>query len=77
MSDTLTDIHPSVKARNVEPHLCPDPHRSSQFRIQDYVLPPPSTAAGVVQGRAANGRVDWKTKEGKTLKELQDRQPGD
>jgi len=44
---------------------------------QDYVFPSPSTAAGVVQGRAANGRVDWKTKEGKTLKELQDRQPGD
>ena len=39
---------------------------------QDYVFNSPSTAAGVVQGRAANGRVDWKTKEGKTLKELQD-----
>lgn len=23
MSDTLTDIHPSVKARKVEPHPCP------------------------------------------------------
>ena len=39
---------------------------------QDYVFASPSTAAGVVQGRAANGRVDWKTKEGKTLKDLQD-----
>lgn len=38
---------------------------------QDYVFPSPSTAAGVVQGRSANGRVDWKTKDGKTLKELQ------
>jgi len=39
---------------------------------QDYVFPSPSTAAGVVQGRAANGRVDWKTKGCKTLKELQE-----
>jgi hypothetical protein len=26
----------------------------------------------VIQGRAANGRVDWKTKDGRTLKELQE-----
>jgi hypothetical protein len=39
---------------------------------EDYVFNSPSTAAGVVQGRSANGRVDWKTKEGITLKELQE-----
>lgn len=39
---------------------------------QDYVFASPSTAAGVVQGRAANGRIDWKTADGTTLKELQD-----
>jgi hypothetical protein len=39
---------------------------------QDYVFNSPSTAAGVIQGRAANGRVDWKTKDGRTLKELQE-----
>lgn len=39
---------------------------------QDYVFASPSTAAGVVQGRSANGRVDWKTKDGKTLKDLQE-----
>lgn len=39
---------------------------------QDYVFASPSTAAGVVQGRAANGRLDWKTREGKTLKDLQE-----
>ena len=32
----------------------------------------PLTAAGVVQGRSANGRVDWKTKDGKALKDLQE-----
>lgn len=44
---------------------------------QDYVFASPSTAAGVVQGRAANGRVDWKTKDGKTLKELQEAKVND
>ena len=39
---------------------------------QDYVFPSPSTAAGVVQGRSANGRLDWKTKDRKTLKDLQE-----
>ena len=38
---------------------------------ENYVFSSPSTAAGVVQGRAANGREDWKTKEGKTLKQIQ------
>jgi hypothetical protein len=38
---------------------------------QDYVFQSPSTAAGVVQGRSSNGRVDWKTKDGVTLKDLQ------
>lgn len=39
---------------------------------QDYVFNSPSTAAGVVQGRSANGRVEWKTKDGRTLRELQE-----
>jgi hypothetical protein len=44
---------------------------------QDYIFPSPSTAAGVVQGRAANGRVDWKSKDGKTLKDLQEAEAKD
>jgi hypothetical protein len=38
---------------------------------QDQVFNSPSTAAGVVLGRTANGRIEWKAKDGKTLKELQ------
>ena len=42
------------------------------YRVtQDYVFNSPSTAAGVLLGRATNGRVDWKDAEGRTLKELQ------
>lgn len=38
---------------------------------QDYVFSSPSTAAAVVLGRSANGRIEWKDKSGRTLKELQ------
>ena len=38
---------------------------------QDQVFPSPSTAAGVILGRSANGRIEWKNSEGKTLKQLQ------
>jgi hypothetical protein len=39
---------------------------------QDYTFGSPSTAASVVMGRNSNGRIDWKTADGKTLKEIQD-----
>ncbi|HLP27548.1 MAG TPA: GIY-YIG nuclease family protein [Candidatus Didemnitutus sp.] len=38
---------------------------------QDYVFNSPSTAASVVLGRSANGREEWKTKRGQTLKAIQ------
>jgi len=39
--------------------------------VQDYTFTSPSTAAGVVLGRSANGRTEWKDARGHTLKELQ------
>lgn len=39
---------------------------------QDYAFASPSTAAGVLLGRAANGRIEWKTADGRTLKEIQE-----
>jgi hypothetical protein len=38
---------------------------------QDQVFGSPSTAAAVVMGRNANGRIEWKTEDGTTLKQLQ------
>ena len=38
---------------------------------QDDVFTSPSTAAAVVLGRSANGRIEWKDSKGRTLKELQ------
>jgi hypothetical protein len=44
---------------------------------QDYTFASPSTAAGVVLGRSANGRVEWKDRSGRTLKELQEAEAGE
>jgi hypothetical protein len=41
---------------------------------QDYAFSSPSTAAAVVLGRSANGRIEWKDRLGRTLKELQEKQ---
>jgi hypothetical protein len=38
---------------------------------QDYEFGSPSTAAGVMLGRSANGRTSWRDDHGKTLKQLQ------
>lgn len=38
---------------------------------QDYLFDSPSSAAGVLLGRAANGRAEWKDASGNTLKQLQ------
>ncbi len=38
---------------------------------QDYLFSSPSAAAMVVLGRSANGRTEWKTKEGKMLKDIE------
>jgi hypothetical protein len=39
---------------------------------QDYLFASPSLAAGVMLGRPANGRVEWKAADGRTLKDIQD-----
>jgi hypothetical protein len=39
---------------------------------QHHIFESPSTAAGVLLGRAANGRIEWKDGDGRTLKELQE-----
>jgi Domain of unknown function (DUF4357) len=41
------------------------------FLTQDYAFDSPSSAAGVLLGRAANGRTEWKDAHGNTLKQLQ------
>ncbi|MYF83034.1 MAG: DUF4357 domain-containing protein, partial [Acidimicrobiia bacterium] len=49
---------------------------SSCYRLtQDYPFGSPSTAAGVLIGRPANGRLEWKDEAGRTLRDLQEEDP--
>ncbi len=41
---------------------------------QDYVFRSPSASAAVLLGRSANGREEWRTADGKTLKQVQEEQ---
>ena len=38
--------------------------------VEDYVFSSPSTAGGVILGRATNGWTKWKNSEGQTLDEV-------
>ena len=40
--------------------------------LQDYVFGSPSTASGALLGRPSNGRIDWKDKDGRSLKQIQE-----
>jgi len=43
------------------------------YRIsQDYTFNSPSSAAGVLLARPANGRTEWKDSKGRTLKQIQE-----
>lgn len=44
---------------------------------QDYTFNSPSTAAGTLLGRTANGRLEWKDAQGRTLKEIQEAETGE
>ncbi|MCZ7652132.1 MAG: GIY-YIG nuclease family protein [Thermoanaerobaculia bacterium] len=62
----LKEIRASLRANGV---LQPE---GEQLRFtQNYVFTSPSTAAGVLMGRTANGRTEWRTKAGATLKSIQ------
>jgi hypothetical protein len=42
---------------------------------QDYEFSSPSTAAGVILGRSANGRLEWRDSAGHSLNELEEESP--
>lgn len=44
---------------------------------RDVAFGSPSTAATMIMGRNTNGRLQWKSREGKTLKEIQEAELGE
>lgn len=51
--------------------------RGAMYELaQDYTFSSPSMASGVLLGRSSNGRIEWQTVDGRTLKSLQDAEVG-
>jgi hypothetical protein len=73
VKDEVASIHAYLKETRAElmrQGVLTDQGHSYEL-AQDYTFSSPSTAAGVLLGRSANGRVEWKTPDGRTLKSLQ------
>ena len=45
--------------------------------VQDYTFSSPSAASAIMLGRTSNGRIDWNTPSGESLKEVQERAAGE
>lgn len=63
----LVELRKSLLAQGVL-----EPAGAGYRLTQDYTFNSPSTAAGVLLGRSANGRTEWKDAAGRTLKEIQE-----
>lgn len=67
ISSYLTEIRKSLLLSGILKH------EGNRFIFtQDYLFNSPSTSAGVVLARSANGRTEWQTKDGRSLKEVQE-----
>jgi hypothetical protein len=54
------------------------PQGEDQYRLsQDYTFSSPSSASAVMLGRTSNGRMEWLTDAGQTLKAIQERDAGE
>lgn len=63
----VTDLRDALIQQQV---LVPD---GEDFILtMDYTFSSPSMASSVMEGRTSNGRTEWKTKDGRTLKEVQE-----
>ena len=64
--DYLRDLRRQLRDRGVL-----EPEGETLLFTQDFRFSSPSTAAGVLVGGSANGRLVWKDQRGRTLKALQ------
>ena len=64
---SLSELRKTLLAQNILKET------STAYQLgQDYGFSSPSTAAAVFLGRPANGRLEWKDAEGRSLKEIQE-----
>ena len=67
LSSNLKELRSTLKSNGI---LAPDGEVLNL--TQDYAFNSPSNAASALLGRSANGRIEWKDSNERTLKEIQD-----
>lgn len=76
VKEEVTSIHPymkEIRGELIRQGVFVDKEHFYELS-QDYTFGSPSTASGVLLGRTSNGRVEWKTADGRSLKSIQDAQ---
>lgn len=64
MSDNLVKLRNKLIDKNIiDDNFC---------FVSDYIFSSPSLAAAIVMGRNANGRTEWKTKNNKSIKDIEE-----
>jgi hypothetical protein len=67
---SITSNFVSLRQKLITEEILLDKGDHLEF-TDDYIFSSPSTAATIVLGRNANGLVEWKLKDGKTLKDFE------
>jgi len=68
--NSMTPSFITLRQRLIEEGVLVDKGEYYEFP-EDYIFNSPSMAAVMVMGRNANGLIEWKQKDGKTLKEFE------
>lgn len=68
--NSMTPSFVTYRQKLIDEGVLAEKGESLEF-TDDYIFSSPSTAAVIVMGRNANGLTEWKSKEGKTLKEFE------
>jgi hypothetical protein len=73
-SESVPSMHPflGTHRERLQAEGVLAPHGNQLRFTRAHLFDSPSTAAGVILGRAANGRIEWKNASGQTLKEMQE-----
>ena len=71
ISPTITDSYPIFLQKLRERLLAGGVIDERLTFTRDYVFSSPSAAASIIMGRSANGRIEWKNRQGQTINDIE------
>lgn len=70
--DSLSEGYKKLKEELLKGKILIENEENLEF-TRDYLFSSPSTAASIISGLPTNGRTSWKTEDGKTIKQLEEK----